>query len=432
MSNKWYGICFKMSMKKILNILLIILLFSVSLSSQNLSWTIEGRMPLSVTGGKAIVKDSLIYIIGGYSDSLKRKVEFIQEFNPQSKTWRIASEMRIRRQGLGAEVIDDSLYIFGGVIGMTQFKKTLEVWNFQTQPFYLLSNENFERIFPATGYYNKKLYLFGGVPHQNFNNPGVFYLVEFDVETKTITYNSNGGFQHSISPAQQMSVLVDSTFYIIGGVTIGVSPDIYKFSLSNKNFKRINEKLLKGRAGGGAVKLEGKKVLVVGGFNESSFALSSSELIDFSTNPITISSGPQMNFSRREFMMVRYKNSVYVFGGSNYNNIPIPYYERLDIITGIKEPENEELDEYKLESNYPNPFNPITNIPIILPIKSSVKLELFNILGEQLAVLIDEEMEAGRHIYKFNSSDFNLHSGIYLYRLKTYNFVQTKKMILVK
>ncbi len=86
--------------------------------------------------------------------------------------------------------------------------------------------------------------------------------------------------------------------------------------------------------------------------------------------------------------------------------------------------------EFKLEQNYPNPFNPTTTIQFAVPSVSDVKLEVFNILGQKVASLVNRRMEAGLHTINFNAT--NLSSGVYFYRLQAGNFVQTKKMMLVK
>ncbi len=86
--------------------------------------------------------------------------------------------------------------------------------------------------------------------------------------------------------------------------------------------------------------------------------------------------------------------------------------------------------EFKLEQNYPNPFNPTTTIQFAVPSVSDVKLEVFNILGQKVASLVNRRMEAGVHTVNFNAT--NLSSGVYFYRLQSGSFVQTKKMMLVK
>jgi hypothetical protein len=84
-----------------------------------------------------------------------------------------------------------------------------------------------------------------------------------------------------------------------------------------------------------------------------------------------------------------------------------------------------------LEQNYPNPFNPSTKIQYNLPENSFVSLKLYNIIGKEVASLVNSAVPAGTHEVVFDASGLN--SGIYFYTLKTgNNFVQTKKMILMK
>ncbi len=85
---------------------------------------------------------------------------------------------------------------------------------------------------------------------------------------------------------------------------------------------------------------------------------------------------------------------------------------------------------FALEQNYPNPFNPTTIINYQLPTASTVSLKIYDVLGKEVATLVNARQEAGSYNFTFNAS--NLASGIYFYRLQAGSFVQTKKMMLVK
>ena len=88
------------------------------------------------------------------------------------------------------------------------------------------------------------------------------------------------------------------------------------------------------------------------------------------------------------------------------------------------------LDNFTLEQNYPNPFNPTTTIGYILNEKSNIKLTLFNAIGKEIAVLVNEEQDKGYHKTVVNAD--NLASGVYFYKLQAGSLVETKKMILLR
>jgi hypothetical protein len=85
---------------------------------------------------------------------------------------------------------------------------------------------------------------------------------------------------------------------------------------------------------------------------------------------------------------------------------------------------------YSLSQNFPNPFNPETEIQFGLPAAANVKLVLYDVLGREVAVMINSVMGAGYHGYKFNAE--NLSSGVYFYRLTAGTFTDIKKMTIIK
>ncbi len=85
---------------------------------------------------------------------------------------------------------------------------------------------------------------------------------------------------------------------------------------------------------------------------------------------------------------------------------------------------------FRLKQNYPNPFNPVTNIRFDLPKASSVKLEVYDLLGSKVATLADEYLRAGLHSFSWDGSEAA--SGVYLYRLETDYGSEAKKMLLLK
>jgi hypothetical protein len=98
--------------------------------------------------------------------------------------------------------------------------------------------------------------------------------------------------------------------------------------------------------------------------------------------------------------------------------------------TDIREDQHENVQKFRLEQNYPNPFNPTTTIEFALAETGEVKLKVFDMLGREVATLIDDRKNAGRHKVRFDAS--NLSSGVYFYRLKAGDKIQINKMTLIK
>ncbi len=101
-----------------------------------------------------------------------------------------------------------------------------------------------------------------------------------------------------------------------------------------------------------------------------------------------------------------------------------------EMISSVALPLAQVPKQFRLEQNYPNPFNPNTTIKFQLPRTSQVNLSVFDILGREVSVLVNERKNAGSYEVKFDAS--NLASGVYFYRLQTGNFVDTKKLLLIR
>jgi Secretion system C-terminal sorting domain len=99
-------------------------------------------------------------------------------------------------------------------------------------------------------------------------------------------------------------------------------------------------------------------------------------------------------------------------------------------LVGVENNVNAVVKEFKLYNNYPNPFNPATNIKYDLPKESFVVIKVYDILGREVAALVNEKQPSGRYNIRFDAS--NLASGIYVYRIVAGDFVQVHKMMLLK
>jgi hypothetical protein len=120
---------------------------------------------------------------------------------------------------------------------------------------------------------------------------------------------------------------------------------------------------------------------------------------------------------------------MYGYGGWSVNNL----FELINQVTETNSGKTEVIN-FNLSQNYPNPFNPSTKISWQSPVGSWQTIKVFDVLGNEVVTLVDEYRDAGNYEVEFKSTvgDLQLANGIYFYRLKAGDYLETKKMILLK
>jgi len=154
------------------------------------------------------------------------------------------------------------------------------------------------------------------------------------------------------------------------------------------------------------------------------------------TDTTTVYTIINRNNSARLFTITADSNGelwVCIGTDSGYESTTTLYYNKITLtfnsITGIDN--NKKIPtEYLLYQNYPNPFNPTTTINYSIPKQSKVTIKIFNVLGREVATLVNDEKPSGYHKVEFDGS--KLTSGIYFYRMQADDFVDTKKLIVIK
>ncbi len=117
------------------------------------------------------------------------------------------------------------------------------------------------------------------------------------------------------------------------------------------------------------------------------------------------------------------------FGQSDWTGI-FKFKTAADSVVSAEDIDISLPQEYTLEQNYPNPFNPVTTITFGIPESGMTSLRIYNIIGQEIAVLVNEDLQAGIYNISFDASDMT--SGLYLYRLQSKEFISIKKMLLIK
>jgi len=126
---------------------------------------------------------------------------------------------------------------------------------------------------------------------------------------------------------------------------------------------------------------------------------------------------------------IAFKDTIYLKNNSLNDSLAILYISGDGYASGVS---NEVIQNqnFILKQNYPNPLNPTTTIEFYIPASSNVKLNVYNLLGQLITTLIDEELSAGNHKVIFDGSDYP--SGVYFYEMTSGNYRSTKKFIYMK
>jgi hypothetical protein len=98
--------------------------------------------------------------------------------------------------------------------------------------------------------------------------------------------------------------------------------------------------------------------------------------------------------------------------------------------TAVESSHNQGTSHFSLLQNFPNPFNPSTNISFCLATKSYVTLKVFDLIGREIETLVSEELTEGNHSYRWNA--MNVPSGVYFYRLQAGLYSETKKLLILR
>jgi hypothetical protein len=205
----------------------------------------------------------------------------------------------------------------------------------------------------------------------------------------------------------------------------------------NNNVFNINFKIFPTTGTGGSGFISGGVYIAppqTGGLqNAIVYAMSGDEFKGFSESrsggPYDVNNLPQGNYRMICDRFGYWPNEKNVsLGGFNPDTINF-YMTGINVI-GVDPISGITPKSFKLEQNYPNPFNPSTKINIDIPKNTFVKVSVYDMLGKEIEILVNNQLSAGRYSLSWNAAKYS--SGIYFYRISTNEFSDTRKMILVK
>lgn len=428
-----------------ISVLLVMLAYVTAMQAQQ-QWEVSGMMSRGLNAATAVLVDSTVYVLGGYSDSVQSGVDWIQKFNPETGKFVSVGRMKVRRHYLVAAVKGKYIYYTGGEYrGNHHSLGILERFDTETNTVTAIdSNKKFNRYAMSTVIRDSMMYFIGGDSYDQQGGGGNQspYIMEYNLNRREITYNYMGLFSGNHLRSGQMTRLIDKYIYIFGGAYNTVLSEVYRYDLQLKKLNRIFPNMLVPRANGSAiVPYNDGEFLLTGGFNEGSSALSSVERFRLSDST-NINNQPvaPLLYRRRNHMSVLYKGYIYIFGGASDFNNYVKQIERLQIITGVEEENTGTTagDTYFIGQNYPNPFNPSTEFEVYVPVEGMITVSVYDASGSMVEVLESGYKAAGTYRYQWNAS--GRASGIYYCALKATPargseskiFRQTRKMLLIK
>jgi hypothetical protein len=340
----------------------------------------------------AVALDDSIYVMGGV-DQGGHTLKSVEVYDRTKNAWHYTTDMTFRRDGAASVVYGDSIFVIGGGGSLGILNHTVEVYSPATRTWALADTLLWGRAFHHAVKIGRYIYIFGGLgsgpPFGTIVSP-IKYIERYDPE--------NGSVQIGLTlnnPRLFFAVVVkNDSIYAISG--LDASDDYYA----------------------------GADLLSFGSYNNNA-----------SESPSRIS----LSYPRASFVAdTGNDGKIYIFGGLSHDykegQLPVPYVETIPLpgapLTVVNS-HNSGPENFSLLQNYPNPFNPTTIIGYQVPSPGGrVKLEVFNALGQKVATLVNEFMQAGKYSVAFAGE--NLPSGAYIYRLQTESGIISRKMVLIK
>jgi len=425
-------------MKKILTLLITIIFYNPSFAQ----WEVLSNMPIPVKGAKAVVQDTVIYILGGYSDSVLTGTKIIQAYYPESDQWKVLKDsITVPRWGLSAVSYGDSVYIFGGSTTSNDSSYSIEGWGYQNTPNINWIDHNFNRSFAATSIVDEFLYIFGGSQDHSLYD-SLSYLVRFNMIDHSLldSFSINDSFAVEL-PSHQMAAMQNNRIFLFGGVYGTILRNISYLDLASHNWHELEIQLANPRSDGVALAHpNGSDIVLIGGKNEESEALK--RVGAFNTDSYEIHEKRQLTYARSYHTAVVYKDSlIYVFGGRDAENKVVRAVERTDFLTldavtsNLEQSDVYSAKDFELLGNYPNPFNPQTDIAVKVNQPQYMTITIYDIQGRKIKTLVNDYMSRGEHKITWDARDNfgqNVTSGIYFYRISSGKETETNRMLLIK
>lgn len=384
--------------------------------------------------------DSWLYIVSGRNQN-EAIIKTVQRFSVSTNTWDTVAPHPTGLLGGATTILGDSLYVVGGVVNppgaglntVSKFSINQNTWSTAANfPAGIVDAK-------AVSYQDSIIYVAGGL--SGLSSAGLLYMYNARSDEwrgatpfPSATRRNFGGFAITGDTLVYMcgtAAFGSGSYYdsVYVGVINQTDRSIVTWS-RGANFPGQTRTFFDAHSWGS------RGIIMTGGSTDNTFNTNSNECFVFSpgANLWTQMPDKPTSWLTGQSGSVNTGNNVWkLICASGYASSYLSQNEILsDTINPIGIIQNNNIipDTYSLMQNFPNPFNPETNITFSIPVSGFVKLSVFDINGKEVTVAHKGFLFAGNYDIKLSSSYFA--SGVYFYRLQTEKFTATKKMVIVK
>jgi hypothetical protein len=365
------------------------------------------------------------------------------KYNVKANTWTTIAPFPIGNDRMTGACVGDSLYVFGGNDG-TAYLSTVYKYNINANTWTLAAPMPVALGWnKACSYQDSLVYIAGGYTGSVYSSAVYLFNAKtnsYRTATPLPAARFGGGFAKS----------GDTLVYIAGVDATGIKRDVYKGVISQSDRSIITwttgTLIPAPYAANGVYRTDAadwgcKGVIISGGSTDPTYVWTSVSngclVYSPGADAWTQLANKPTSITAPHSGSVRIAPNQYRFicmGGYNgTTNIPTTeiFADTLGcVLVGVPGNSNQLPNSFSLSQNYPNPFNPSTKINYALKTNGQVTLKIYNILGKEVATIVNEVKNAGIYSVDFNAS--NLASGVYFYTIKAGDFTDTKKMLLLK
>jgi kelch-like protein 17 (actinfilin)/kelch-like protein 20 len=418
-------------------------LFNISLNgkAQTDPWTNKTPIPTGrgFTGGAVV--DDKIYVIGGFPSHYA--VTGVNEmYDPATDTWTEMDSLPVKRCGHATCAYDGKIYVFGGLYDnpYAYAQNNVHVYDPQTNTWTQKADMPYKIAFPGIAVLNDTIYLIGGTTNV-YTHP-VSTVMAYDPVSETWSEKAS-----MLDPPRAFvsACVLNGKIYIFGGG----DENLHHYAFDNvevydpvTNSWTVKANMPKGRMAIGTCAKEGK-IYAVGGWSDNLVTVTKNELYDPVSDTWTTKS--PLHKMRHTFFFGLVGDKMYAIAGTYpEGGQPIFVYETEEydpaIDTVIMEPPTPVKDyieisfePFILYQNYPNPCNSGTTIRYNLASTARIVLTVYDLLGQEVQVLVNEKQLPGEYEVTFDAD--GLTDGVYYYRIDTRSeygpeYSETKKLIL--